>query len=451
MKLKFEGLILKGERIAVALSGGKDSVALFYALCEAEREYGIEVCAINVEHGIRGEASEKDSAFVKKLCDNAGKRLLSYKIDVPAYALEKGLSTETAAREMRYACFLRAVREGFCDKVATAHHADDNAESVLLNVFRGSGIKGLGGIPEKAYNGAVIRPMLGVSRADIEKFVSERGLPYVTDESNYDDAYSRNFLRNRIIPLVKQRYPDFEKSVSRLSEICRETDEYIEKCAKKAVNTKNGEAEILLSEVSEKPIFSRAVIEAAKTAGLEKDYEAVHVEAVSSLIGAQAGSCVDLPHGFRAERSYKSVIIYKVKEEDPFDFPFQEGKFDLPSGVLRIEKTFLPNVDGKKKAAFFAQEKAKGVLYVNVETVEGSRIRTRASGDMFRKFGSGGRPLKEYFIDEKIERRRRDGVPVCAGGSEIYFVAGLEISSLAAVGADDKEAYRITYENKTED
>lgn len=450
MKLKFGGLIEKGDRIAVALSGGKDSVALFHALCACAEERGIEVCAVNIEHGIRGAASVKDSEFVRKICNNAGKRLLSYKTDAPAYAREKGLSIESAARELRYKLFLQAIDAGFCDKVATAHHADDNAESVLLNIFRGSGLKGLCGIPETAYDGKIIRPMLSVGREEIDRYAEENGLEFVTDESNFDDAYSRNFLRNRVIPLIKEKYPDVENSLSRLSAICAEADEYIENCAKKAVKSKNGEAEILLGEECEKPLLSRAAIMAMKAAGLEKDYEAVHVDAVLSLARSQVGARVDLPHGFKAERRYDVIIIYKDRGAQNFCFPFGEGVFDLPGGVLTIEKTVLPEMCKNKKVAFFAKERAKGVLYISPDAAEGAVIRTRKTGDVFRRFGSGGKSLKEYLADEKTDRRGRDILPVCARGSEIVFVAGMAISSSAAVG-DEREIYKIVYESKTED
>ncbi|MBP5308569.1 MAG: tRNA lysidine(34) synthetase TilS [Clostridia bacterium] len=449
MKLKFEGLIEKGDRVAVAVSGGKDSVALFYALCEAEKRLGIEVCALNVEHGIRGAASVNDSLFVKKICDNARKRLFFYQVDVPSFAAETGMSIETAAREMRYSCFLRAVEEGLCDKVATAHHAGDNAESVLLNLFRGSGLKGLCGIPEKSYGGKIIRPMLGVGREEIDRYVSENDLPFVNDESNFNDGYSRNFLRNRVIPVIKERYPEFEQSVLRCSAICAETDEYIEKCAKKAVKLKNGVAEITLSEDLVPPVSSAAAIYAMKAAGLEKDYEASHVDAILSLYGKQAGSGVDLPHGYRAEKRYgNGIIIYKDTEAEKFDFPFKNGRYNLSNGVLVIEKTALPNIGENEIAAFFAEERKRGILYVNADLPEGARIRTRMEGDVFRKFGSGSRPLKEYFIDEKTDRRKRDTIPVAAFGNEILFVAGMEISALAAVPLGAAQAYKITYESK---
>ena len=219
MKISCDGLIKRGDRIAVALSGGEDSAALFHALVALEDELGIEVLALNVEHGIRGEASLADSAFVEKMCDNMRKRALFYSVDAPAYAREHGMSVETAARELRYQCYFKAIEDGLCDKVATAHHAGDNVESVLLNIFRGCGIGGLKGIPESSYGGKIIRPMLSVTKDEIREYTAKYGLSYVTDESNYDDGYSRNFLRNRVIPLIKERFPDFEVSVGRLSDI----------------------------------------------------------------------------------------------------------------------------------------------------------------------------------------------------------------------------------------
>ena len=434
-----------GDRVAVALSGGKDSVALFHALLREADKLNIEVLAINVEHGIRGNSSVRDSEFVKKLCDNARKRLLFYKVDAPAYAREHGMSIETAARELRYSCFLGAVREGLCDKIATAHHAGDNAESVLLNVLRGSGLKGICGIPAVSY-GVVVRPMLNVTREEIDEYVSAYGLEYVTDESNSDDAYSRNFLRNNVIPLIKSRYPDFEGAIGRLSRLCSDDDEYLRTVAAGLVTYSLEESRIDISAAVPMPILTRAVIIAMKEAGLDKDYEFSHVSAVAALINLPAGCGVDLPHGFRAEKGYGEIVVYKLNVCEPFEFAFEEGIFNLPGGVLSIEKVTLPEMQKNEKVPFFAKERASGTLYINCGAAEGCIIRQRRTGDVIRKFGGGSKPLKEFLIDLKTERRLRDSLPVCAMGNNIVFVAGVEISSDAAVTGN--EAYKVTYKRR---
>ncbi len=435
-----------GEKIAVALSGGKDSVALFHALIAAEDAFGIKVSAINIEHGIRGENSLKDSAFVEELCESLGRPLISYSVNVPDYAQKRGISIETAARELRYSCFFKAIDDGLCDRIATAHHAGDNTETVLLNVFRGSGLQGLCGIPERAYDGKIIRPMLSATRDEIDAYVRENSLPFVTDDSNFDDDYSRNFLRNRVIPLIKQRYPDLDSAVTRLSALCENDQNLLMEMAESAVSVSESGVNVSLKNELAPPLLSRAVIAAMKRAGLKKDYEAVHVNAVCALANANTGAEVNLPHGYCAVKGYGKITIFQTAKKQNFSFEFKEGTFNLPRGVLKIKKVRLPKMDQKAKVAFFAQKRANGSLFVNTECVRGALIRTRREGDIFKKFSGGTRPLKEYFIDEKVERRLRDDIPVGAIDNKILFIGGMEISADAALGKDDAEAYSVTYE-----
>ena len=447
MEIKTEGLFYPGERVAVALSGGKDSVMLFDVLLKKEKELNIEVLAINVEHGIRGVSSVSDSFFVKKLCDNAGKRLLSYSVDAPAYARQKKMSLETAARDLRYKCFFGAIKDGLCDKIATAHHADDDAESVLLNIFRGSGAAGLSGIAESSYDGKIVRPMLSVTRKQIDAYIEQNRLDFVTDETNFDTDYSRNFIRNRIIPVIEEKFPDFRSSLKRLGKICKDEDDYILSVAKGYLTVgKGGEARLTLDRNERnRPVILRAAIEGMKKAGMVKDYELTHAEAVASLMDKSVGASVDLPHGFVATRSYNDIIIEKKKAAEEFSVPFSVGEFTLPGGVLKIEKVPFPITNENELVPFFAKEKQKGVLYAADSTLFSKAvIRNRKQGDRIKKFGGGEKSLKEFLIDLKIEGRRRDILPICAVGCEVLFVAGAEISSL--VKADGGEIYKITYE-----
>lgn len=451
MRIKIEGLLNRGDRVAVALSGGEDSVALFHRLCALEEELGIEVLALNVEHGIRGDASLADSEFVKKICDNARKRLLFYKVDAPARARERRVSLEAAARELRYECFFAAIEGGACDKVATAHHADDSVESILLNVFRGSGPSGLRGIPEIAYDGRIIRPLLGVKKSEIEAYIAQNRLDFVTDGTNCESEYSRNFLRNEVLPLIRQRFSGVDDAVLRLGVIAGQDDAFLTDMAQRCVSVKGGEAHVAIPENYEKtlPILSRAIILAAKAVGLEKDYEYTHVNAVLGLIKAGAGARTDLPHGYVAALGYGELIIFKGGENEPFELPFEVGEYELPSGRLTVEMVEIEK-ENIEKAAFFAQKQREGVLFADESSIPaGAVIRSRREGDVIEKFGGGKRSLKEFLIDKKIERHTRDGLPVCAIGSSVLFVAGVEISSAVAVRGE--RAYSIRFEKNTED
>ena len=200
--------------VGVALSGGRDSVALFYALKQA----GENIVAINVEHGIRGENSLKDSEFVKEFCKAQGVKLYSFSVDVPTFAKAQGYTIEQAARVLRYQVFDKAVEDGLCDIVAIAHHADDLAETLLMRILRGTGTKGLVGM--RAFDGRYIRPLLDFTREDINAYIEANNLPYVDDETNDDLAYTRNYLRAELARL-KERYPDMEAAFARLSRVAR--------------------------------------------------------------------------------------------------------------------------------------------------------------------------------------------------------------------------------------
>jgi len=191
MQINLGEFLHKNQTVAVALSGGSDSMALLdYMLANAEK-YSINVIALNVEHGIRGQDSIDDTNFVKNYCDKNNVKLITYTVDCVKKASEEKLSLEQAGRILRYQCFYDAIDKGLCDKVATAHHQKDNVESVLFNLFRGTGIKGVCGI-EKNFQDKIIRPFLDVSKSQIEEYIKERKIPFVTDKTNCDADYSRN-------------------------------------------------------------------------------------------------------------------------------------------------------------------------------------------------------------------------------------------------------------------
>ena len=208
-------LIAKGDKIAVALSGGIDSVVLLHLLNSKAETLGFSLCAVNVEHGIRGKDSLLDSDFCAKLCAKLNLPLLSFSVDAPSFANQNGLSIEESARKLRYDCFYSAIEKGFCNKIATAHHKNDNAETVLMHMVRGTGLKGLGGIAP--VNGKLIRPMLDITREEVLDFLQEYNIPFVEDSSNRGDDFLRNRLRHHVMPLLKQENPSLSRNLSAMA------------------------------------------------------------------------------------------------------------------------------------------------------------------------------------------------------------------------------------------
>lgn len=430
MTIDFSGMHIDGRVIAVALSGGSDSMALFHYMTNNAEALKIKVAAINVEHGIRGEESVRDSEFVEKYCSEKNIPLFSYKINAPDFAEKNKLSLEQAARILRYRCFFDAVKDGKCNLVATAHHASDNLESVLFNIFRGTGLKGVAGI-RKNYRDIIIRPLLKTRKEEIDEYVKKFNIPYVTDKTNFDSDYTRNFLRLKIIPLIKEIFPEADKAVSRLTELAEEDDLYIENQAKKIINFAEGRAEISIP--ADKPVFGRAAVMAMKSLGMEKDWEKIHTDDAYNLSFNNTGKIINLPCGITAVKEYDKIVFYKnIENSDLCEIPFKEGNFEFFGKTYRITRVSIKDIN------------LKDGLYIDCDKIKsGAVIRRKKEGDVFTKFGGGTKLLSDFFTDKKIPRFKRDKIPLIADGKEILAVFGLAISDKAKADKNTKFLYKI--------
>ena len=239
----------KGGRILCAVSGGADSMCLLHWLSANAESMEITVLAAHFEHG--GEESLRDQRFVEAFCEERHIPLLLGRGDVPAYAVENGLGMEEAARELRYSFLEKTAEENGCIRIATAHNAEDNAETVLLNLIRGSGLAGLCGIPP--VRGIIVRPLLAVTRAEIERYLLENGVSHVEDSSNASDRYSRNRLRHRVIPILREINPAFGQAVLRSGELLREDEDYLDSLADAFVQEHCREGSVRSKELAALP------------------------------------------------------------------------------------------------------------------------------------------------------------------------------------------------------
>ena len=441
MSIQIDFSALRGKRVCVALSGGGDSVALFHLLKENAAKSGVALSALNVEHGIRGESSLADSAFVSQLCRDAGVPLFFRAYDVPSLAKEWGVGTEDAARRCRYSFFLQVLCEDGADVIATAHHGGDNAESVLFNLFRGSALSGAGGVREfisaenlaeriapKAYaehlsslrGKGVIRPLLGVSKEEILCFLRENGLKWREDESNADTEYTRNYLRLEVLPPIKRAFPQAERRLYEFSRAAREDDEFLYSLTDGYYA--EGE-ECSIDECAPSPVFKRACVRALRHFGVEKDYTYANISDICALVHGENGKSVDLPCGVKAVRDYGKITFYRPerflpKTENAISYSFSEGEFAFGDRIVTV-------FYGKK---VFSGEEFR-VLYLEKKSLpQGCVLRRRQDGDVFTKFGGGTKKLKDFLIEKKIPKRERDLLPVLAKGKEIFAVCGVEIS-----------------------
>lgn len=419
--------------IGVALSGGRDSVALLHALVGVNAN----VVAINVEHGIRGEESVSDSEFSKRLCDSLNIPFFGFSVDAPTFSKENGYTLEQGARILRYKIFDRMLNEKKCDYIALAHHLDDQVETVFMRILRGTGLNGLAGMRE--VSGRYIRPLLQYTREDINAYIEKNHLEYVEDETNFDTAYTRNFLRSEIARL-KERFPSLCESVARLCKNAQEENDLINSFVPE-IYVNNGEAMVGIEELenSPSPIAKRLVMRAVNALGVYQDIEDRHFALIFDLIDGENGKYICLPHELMAHKEDESIVFSRRVERErkqPQQFALGENtQYGLIATTISHEQ-----FDNEWKA-----ERQKGTLYFDGDKLpKGAVVRQRKEGDSILKFGGGRKSLGDFLTDKKIPQRKRDSIAVIASDSEIYAVLRVEISALVKVDENTKNIVKLT-------
>ncbi len=481
--IRQEKLIERGDTVLAGVSGGADSVCLLLVLKKLRQEIGFTLSAVHVEHGIRGEESRADEAFTGQLCAGLCVPLRTFRVDVPGFAGSNGLGLEEAARTMRYDCFRKAAEEARQSfgrvRVALAHHADDNAETVLFRMIRGSGLDGLCGMRPKRrlMEGAdVIRPLLGVSRADIEAYLKKNAREYRIDRTNFDMEYSRNRLRRAVLPELEKINRQAVFHINQCAGyLCRLAD-YMEKKTGEAfadccMQREDGccigmERFFTYPELIQTEVVHRVLTELS---GGGRDVGRVHVEAVMKLFGQQVGRSLVLAHGITAKRIYGGVVLRRAEEmpsarriagqraaqlsgQDDFEnqvfFVGGEERRRLEAGetvMVRLPGaslylSILPNNRQNYKI-----QKKKYTKWLNYDKIKCDlQIRKRASGDYLTVDEAGHRKkLKDYFINEKVPQELRDKVWLLAEQSHIIWVIGGRISAAYKVTNDTKRILEV--------
>lgn len=466
-------MVSLSDRVFVGVSGGADSVCLLLVLLELQKEMDFVVEAIHVEHGIRGEESLKDAEFIEDLCRQFHVPCHTISVDVPAYCKQTGLGTEEAARMLRYQVFARlAIEENA--KIALAHHQEDNAETILFQMVRGSSLTGLCGMQpiRRDENGVCyIRPLLDWHREEIENFLKRRGVKWRVDSTNAQLDYSRNFLRAQIIPKLEQintqAVEHINQAAGHLTEMKAYMDAETEKVWAQIVDVGHQVSWKIDDFEALHPVMQRQIVYKAIThvAGRKKDITSTHVEEVCVLSKGQSGKRVSLPYGITAWKEFQTVYL-AVGQEKTSDKNATEKVYDVSADLLedlwtkpvgdRIltisvgdhEKIICRGIDvadseipRKTYTKWFDYDKIK----------EGFCIRTRRSGDYFINDALGHRKkLKEYFIDEKIPLSERDKRWLLASGSEVLWLIGGRISEHVKVSQKTKRIFEITYDGGME-
>ena len=420
-------LIEKGDKVLVALSGGADSVFLLSFLLKFRNRFKIEVAAFHLNHKLRGKTAKEDEKYCIDLCSKNKIELVNVARDVKTYVKKMKVSIEEAGREIRYYELSKAASITGCTKIATAHNASDNVETVLLNFIKGTGLKGLTGIPIRREN--IIRPILSLTADEIRKYLKANKIPFRIDESNRNLDYERNFLRNEIIPKLKQRLnPRLEEKVSNTSKIISEIDSFIQKQIEKIsiqavkfdrnVLRINSNA-VLKLDVSLLSIFLKTVIEK----NLQIELTSENIFALVDLVNSQTGKSAHLKENVIASKERNELIIG------------QKSSARTQKAICKIKVGQALSVDGKiisiskvsRKMFKFTQDKS--VEFVSGDTLKDSfEIRKWKAGDKFQPIGmKGTKKISDFLSDEKISSLGKKEHLVLTNSGRIVWVIGLRI------------------------
>lgn len=433
-----ENYINENDRIAVGVSGGADSILLLTALIEKSKEKNFYFKAVHINHHLREEDSDKDSQFVQNFCEERGIDFEIRDVDVKAVRLAQKRGIEESARIARFEALFDVMKKDNLNKLFLAHHANDQAETILMHIFRGAGISGASGIRS---NATIIRPFINMKKSAILDICHENNIEFVTDSSNFDNSYTRNYMRNVVIPSIENVYPNAVDMICYFGERCNEVQTFIENSLNPALIVERKDS-ILIKEEAFKSI-SFILREYIKTAfdklKVYSDVEMKHYQMFQNLINLPVNSMMNFPHRVVAKRVYEGIALYKSqntkKALDEYLFCVGETYID-GYGSIFVDIVKPEDVDY-----------CDGTLYADYYKIPLNAVwRSRKQGDMFAKLGCGSKKLNDYFTDKKIESNLRDSVPVLAKNETIFVVAGYNISEHVKIDSRTDKIVRIRFE-----
>ncbi len=431
-----------GERIAVGVSGGADSVALLDILWHLAKEEGFFLTAVHVEHGLRGEESKQDRRFTEDFCQKRGIDCRVYAYDVKQEAAKMGIGLEEAGRKLRYAALRKEAAGG---KIAVAHHSMDQAETVLMHLLRGAGTEGLCGMAYR--NEDVIRPLLDCTKEEILEYCKENGISWRQDASNFETDYTRNKIRLQVFPLLEEIYPKATEHIVQAAEILRQEHEMLNDMAKEAAEEiiSHQQNDILLHReklLRLKQPLRRRVLSLAYLAatGSKTDLSRRHLLDMEQMLSKEAGKQLDLPGQMVLTTEYDKLRLQKRRKTDAFcyELPLDASVWVAELEVWITVSSFCQKREKNSCRAVFDYDRiGKNPLI----------CRSRKAGDRIQ-LPFGTKKLKDYWIDEKIPRAKRERTPLIFCGEELLWIAGRRASS--AFLADEKTKHFVTIEIQEE-
>lgn len=426
-EIKQYNMLKYADGVLVGVSGGADSVCLLLVLCALRQEYHLNIHVLHVHHMLRGAEADEDAAFVQNLCRQQQVACDTVSVDVGRLAKQQQRSVEEVGRDCRYQLFEEYRARCQLQKIAVAHHRDDNAETVLFQMLRGTGLTGLAGMRRVRADG-VIRPLLSCSRSEIEQWLITQGQSWRVDSTNLLREYARNKIRLDLLPVIENSFGlGAVQQLTNQCEVYREMDDYFNQQAKSFLDVFWEEAQMRLNQVEflaqPRPIQRYIALQCLEKArGKRKDLGHIHVDTFLELAQKQTGARRDFPYGLEVFVQYGYLYFVRKKA--------QEGeKEEIPYKIQMKTTQERKNFQESSCTKCFDYDRIQGAVV----------LRTRQAGDWMQLYADGRKKkLKDIFIDLKIPRQQRDAIPLVAVGNEILWIVGYRTT----------QAYRVEEETK---
>ena len=460
-----------GDKVIAGVSGGADSVCLFLMLLELREKIGFDLIAVHVHHGLRGEAADQDQRFVEALCEQHRIPLEIFRVNLESIAKKRKQSLEEAGRMVRREAFESVCKKYGGNKIALAHHQNDNAETLLWNLSRGTGLDGLGGI--RPVNGKFIRPLLCMNRKEIEEYLSKRKQSYCIDETNAGTDYTRNKLRHLVLPILEEQVNSaavrhMNETMEQIWELQEYMQEQVEAAYQECVQEHSEKACWIQIQQNSFETFPELIKKMVIRKGMEqvggkkRDLSHKHVDVMMELMNKQVGRTLDLPYEMHAKRNYEGIRLekrrtYSSGEEKKAEI-MQEcmSELNIPGEIILADRNLkvrckilekpknlsIKDIPQKIYTKWFDYDIIKSSLY----------IRTRQAGDNIVIDEKGHqKKLKSWFVDEKIPKEVRDSQLLLAENNDILWVLGHRMSQAYQVKQSTKWILQIEVETYKSD
>jgi tRNA(Ile)-lysidine synthase len=440
--IKDNRLIFDGDKILIALSGGPDSVFALHFLNKYKKKYKIELGALHVNHLLRGKNSDKDERFCKTICGELDIPIYSFRANVKSYAKRNKYSLEVAGRQIRYKYFEQISSSENYSKIVTAHNADDNAETVLLNLIKGTGVKGISGIPVKREK--IIRPILCLTKKEILEYLENNKFEYRIDESNLSNEYERNFLRNEIIPLIQRNLnPSISENLLNSSLNFQRLNLFIEKLLhdlKSNVDTRKNKYISFPVDYfdSADDFLIYQLIKNLVDENFNVQSDSNDIKKISSIKNKQTGKLEELSNNLLVLKERKKITITKNKRaQENFELEFQVGK-TIRFNKRNISILEVPNIKVKI-------EKNKNVEFISADKIKGPfKIRNWKRGDKFFPIGMlGTKKISDYLTDIKLDSEEKKNQMLLINDKKIVWVLGQRLDDRFKVTTRTKKVLKL--------